>query len=287
MVPCSQAAPAKLNLYLRVLGRRPDGYHEIETLFLPVPGLVDRLTLDELPAPGLELQISEPALPCDRQNLVWRAAEAFAEAAGLTPRWRFTLEKHIPLAGGLGGGSSDAAATLRLLNHACGSPLPPARLHALAAGLGADVPFFLDPRPAVGRGIGELLEPVAGLKVPALIVVNPGFPSATPWAYAHWADVPPPPAPSLATLLDALRAGDGRAAAAATYNALEFAVRRKFPLLDLLCEALCAAGCAAAHVSGSGASVYGVCLDASPAAVGARVQAQFELPLRVFGVPAG
>lgn len=277
--------PAKVNLYLEVCGRRADGYHEIETLFLPVPALTDRLALGERPDPGIEVVCAAEGVPGDRHNLVWRAAEAFAAAAGLQPRWRFVLEKGIPVGGGLGGGSADAAAALRLLNEAHGHPLAPAQTRELAASLGADVSFFLDPVPSVGRGIGERLQAVPGLVPPPLVIVNPGFPSATPWAYAHWQDVPRPAAPPLAGLLAALARNDLDGVAAHTYNALEFAVCRKFPLLAMLCEGLREAGCLAAHVSGSGASVYGICRPGAGATVAAEVQSRLALPLRIACCP--
>ncbi|MFA4944588.1 MAG: 4-(cytidine 5'-diphospho)-2-C-methyl-D-erythritol kinase [Lentisphaeria bacterium] len=284
----SHEAPAKLNLHLEVLGARPDGYHEIRTLFLPLPGVADRLTLAPLPTPGLELACSDPELPADARNLVWRAAEAFAAAAGLTPAWRFRLEKRIPQAAGLGGGSSDAAAALLLLNRLHPRPLAAAALRELAAKLGADVPFFLQPVPSLAEGIGERLTPVpCRVRLP-LLLVNPGFPIPTPWAYRQVDRTPRPPAPDCAALRAALAAGDAAAIPALAYNAFDYPARAKFSLIGMLLDALLAAGCTAAHLCGSGATVFGLAPDAAALpAVEERIRAEFDLPLWIAHAVAG
>ena len=146
------AAPAKLNLFLEVLGRRPDGYHEIDTVLTTID-LADRVRLER--ATRISLTVEGEAAPADSTNLAWRAAAALGVGA------RIHLEKRIPAGSGLGGGSSDAAAVLLGLDRLYDLRTPPARLHELAAGLGADVPFFLlGPGLARGRGIGDRLEPL-------------------------------------------------------------------------------------------------------------------------------
>jgi 4-diphosphocytidyl-2-C-methyl-D-erythritol kinase len=177
-VPC----PAKVNLYLRVVGRRPDGYHEVVTVMQPL-SLADELTA-ALGGRGLSLECDHPDLPRGEANLVWQAALKFGEATGQRLRVRFRLHKRIPLAAGLGGGSSDAAGALLALNALSGKPLPPARLHELASLLGADVPFFLGRGPAVGRGIGTQLSPVA-LPPYCYLLLNPGLPLSTRWVYEN------------------------------------------------------------------------------------------------------
>jgi 4-diphosphocytidyl-2-C-methyl-D-erythritol kinase len=177
-VPC----PAKVNLYLRVVGRRPDGYHEVVTVMQPL-SLADELTA----APGgrgISLECDHPDLPRGEANLVWQAALKFGEATGQRLRVRFRLRKRIPLAAGLGGGSSDGAGALLALNALYGKPLPPARLHELAGLLGADVPFFLGRGPAVGRGIGTQLSPVS-LPPYCYLLLNPGLPLSTRWVYEN------------------------------------------------------------------------------------------------------
>ncbi|MCA9258226.1 MAG: 4-(cytidine 5'-diphospho)-2-C-methyl-D-erythritol kinase [Planctomycetales bacterium] len=173
------AAPAKLNLYLEVLGKRPDGFHDLETLMVPI-GISDRLwlslsdksddsrdvTLEYHPATCRQLQA---AAPLGDDNLVLRAARALAQVAGLQPAGQFTLHKQIPVGAGMGGGSSDAAAALLLANEAWGLSYSRSRLMTIAADLGSDVPFFIDGEPAICRGRGELVEPLDGL--PRLHVV--------------------------------------------------------------------------------------------------------------------
>ena len=275
--------PAKINLYLDILGKRADGYHDICTVFLPVPELTDTLVL-EAGQPGLRLACDNPDVPADRRNLVWKAAEAFAKAAGTEPAWSFRLEKRIPASAGLGGGSSDAAAALKLLNAAAGNPLPPAELHALAAKLGADVALFLEPVPSVGTGVGEILRPLPPVRPLALVLVNPLFPVATVWAYRNAGSVPRPSAPPVEKLLAALADSATPLAdvAAGTYNALEHAVCRKFPVLDIIRETLVTSGCLAAHVSGSGGTVYGICPPGRQEEIRNEVARRVAMPLWTF-----
>lgn len=177
-------APAKINLSLSVLGKRPDGFHEIETVMVPLD-LADTLTLE--PEAPFGFSCSDTTLPTDGSNLVVRAANLFFEAAGMPARGAIHLEKRIPHGAGLGGGSSDAAAILLGLNETFGSPLEAQALHALAAAVGSDVPFFLHRGPAICRGRGERVEPVELPEVLPLLLVKPGFGIPTPWAYSRWA----------------------------------------------------------------------------------------------------
>ena len=165
-------APAKLNLGLRILDRRPDGYHEIETVFVPLH-LCDEIEIEPGAEPGVQLRCNLPGLVTDERNLVVRAALATCDALGVEPSLRVSLHKRIPVAAGLGGGSSDAAATIRGIESLLGRQLDPGRRRDLARQLGADVPFFLDPRPALGRGIGEILEPIEGAGATGSIGARP------------------------------------------------------------------------------------------------------------------
>lgn len=265
------AAPAKLNLGLRVLGRRPDGYHEIESLLVPLD-FGDSLHIRRRAALGVVLHLcgeAAQAAPAGRENLAWRAAQGFIEAAGLDFGVALRLEKRIPAPGGLGGGSSDAGAVLRGL-----CALAPGRagvLRELALSLGADVPFFLDPRPALVEGIGERIQPLPGLPALDVAIAHPRLPLATGAVYAAFdAGPPPPPRPPLRRLLGL--AGQGQQANLAgpggagpehwppelLRNDLEAPARRLCPAVAALREALEAAGALAVGMSGSGPSVYGV-----------------------------
>src|SRR5512145_2350061 len=163
------SAAAKVNLTLEVLGKRPDGYHEIATVMQTVD-LADRLTLED--AETLELDASAAGVPTDGTNLALRAAMALRETVGITRGVRISLDKRIPVAAGLGGGSADAAAVLLGLNRLWGLRWPRARLEAIAVTLGMDVPFFLRGGGALATGRGEQLEPV-DVGGSALVLVNP------------------------------------------------------------------------------------------------------------------
>lgn len=253
--------PAKINLFLDALNKRPDGYHNISTVFLPVWDLTDSVSIRTgtgAASGGIQMKCATEGVPCDDRNLCWRAAVAFAEAASVSPAWEIELIKHIPVAAGLGGGSSDAAAVLQLLNGMYDTPLSGETLHDLAAGLGADVPFFLAPRPCRGSGRGEIIEPVECETDVPLVLVNPGFPISAGWAYSK---IPSErPQPPIDSVTDPMRNGDLPAVAANLYNVLEFAALDKFPIIEIILDFLrqCE-GCLGARMSGSGPTMFAVC----------------------------
>jgi 4-diphosphocytidyl-2C-methyl-D-erythritol kinase len=149
-------SPCKVNLILNILGKRADGFHELETVMQPV-NLCDEMTFERAGA-SLQLTCSHPELPCDSKNLVHRAATSFLAAAKISDGVKIHLQKNLPLAGGIGGGSANAAVTFAALNELFSAPLPSEKLHALAAALGSDIPFFLYDRPALTTGRGEKVE---------------------------------------------------------------------------------------------------------------------------------
>ncbi|HET9795567.1 MAG TPA: 4-(cytidine 5'-diphospho)-2-C-methyl-D-erythritol kinase [Thermoanaerobaculia bacterium] len=186
---------AKTNLRLEVLGRRRDGFHEIDTVFQTID-LTDRLEVSE--APGrIDLECTDPSVPSDSRNLVVRAADAlrrrFPDAGGA----RIRLEKNIPAGGGLGGGSSDAAIALLLLARLWKLPVGPAELAGIGAELGSDVPFFFVGGTARGRGRGEIVEPLPDAPSRALVLVVPPFSISTAEVYSRWrpGDAPDPAGP--------------------------------------------------------------------------------------------
>lgn len=255
-------SPCKVNLLLNILGKRPDGFHELETVFHPV-NVCDRLTFERA-GRGVELTCSEPALPTDSNNLVHRAATAFLQAAQIKDGVRIHLEKKIPLAAGLGGGSGNAATTLLGLNELFGQSLPAAKLHELATALGSDVPFFLQTKPALATGRGEHLQPLEffpALRGAYFLLVHPGFGISTAWAYQNLARFPdalngkPGRAQKLVFLL---QGSDLAAAAGDFYNSLEAPALEKFPILALFQEFLRANGAAAALMSGSGSTTFAI-----------------------------
>lgn len=255
-----KSSPCKVNLILNILGKRPDGFHELETVMHPVP-VFDRLSFSRAPH-GIELSCNHPDLPTDSRNLVYRAAAAFLQLARITDGIKLHLEKQIPLAAGLGGGSGNAATTLLGLNELFGSPLSPAQLESIAASLGSDIPFFLQTGPALATGRGEKIEslpPFPALRGAAFFLVHPGFGIATAWAYQQLARFPaalngtPGRAQKLVALL---RNTDLPAAGAAFYNSLEAPALEKYPLLTLFQEFLRAHGAATTLMSGSGSTTF-------------------------------
>jgi 4-diphosphocytidyl-2-C-methyl-D-erythritol kinase len=191
-----QAAPAKINLYLHVVGRRADGFHDLETLMVPI-SLGDSLEI-ELIASGIAFTCSEPSLSNGEDNLATRAARLFREEFKIKEGVRIHLEKAVPVGAGLGGGSSDAAAVLLALRQLTKTACDNARLTELATRLGSDVPFFIHGKPAICRGRGELIEPVRLAGVYQGLLVHPGFGVSTPWAYKTYAQNPRPGEPGRA-----------------------------------------------------------------------------------------
>jgi len=178
-----ELAPAKVNLFLRVLGRRDDAFHEIETLITRIT-LYDSLQIER--ASAFEFQSNDPTLPPGEDNLVVRAALLFFSATARQPNVRITLQKKIPHGAGLGGGSSDAAATIRLLSRFFEFELSPKKLAGLAEELGSDVPFFLGESAAICRGRGEIVESVQLPGQLNLLLLKPPFGVPTPWAYSRF-----------------------------------------------------------------------------------------------------
>lgn len=265
----------KVNLLLNILGRRADGYHDLETLFLPVP-LHDRLTFERA-STGVELSCNRADLPVDGTNLVHRAATAFLKEAGIQDGVRIHLEKNIPMAAGLGGGSGNAAQTLVGLNELFEGPLDFAALDRLAAGLGSDVNFFLQERPALAVGRGEQvtpLEPFRVLSGCSLFLHHPGFGISTAWAYQHLARYPEAlnGRPGRAAgLIGVLAGGDLPGAMAGLYNSLEAPALDKYPILRLFQEFLKERGAAGTLMSGSGSTTFAIFPDraSGEAAIGA------------------
>src|SRR5262245_18819234 len=255
-------SPCKVNLLLNILGKRPDGFHELETVIHPV-NLYDELSFSRQ-RNEIELTCDAPDLPVDSTNLVHRAVAAFLKGAGAHDGVRIHLRKKIPLAAGLGGGSGNAATTLMALNELFGKPLAPPQLSAIAAALDSDVPFFLQSKPALATGRGEKISPLDFF--PAFhgcyfLLIHPGFGISTVWAYQQLAKFPEALKGQLGRtekMITLLQSKDLSAAGAAFYNALEPPALTKYPLLALYQEFLRANGAAATLMSGSGSTTFAV-----------------------------
>jgi 4-diphosphocytidyl-2-C-methyl-D-erythritol kinase len=247
------AAPAKINLNLRVLGRNTHtGYHDIETWMAPVT-LADQLRVELTAKPGIALTCSDPELDSGSGNLAWKAAELFLRTIQHAGGATIELHKHIPHGAGLGGGSSDAAAVLKALNEQAGGPLDHDALENLAAQLGSDVAFFIRATPAMARGRGERLEPRT-LPAPLdLLLIKPPFAVDTAWAYRQWSEKEfCPERWSTPQLHDGLE----------IFNDLERPVFAKYIVLPAIKQWLLEHSLvAAAAMSGSGSCLFAILRD--------------------------
>jgi len=255
--------PCKVNLYLRVGPRRPDGYHDLDTFFLPLPEPSDGLFIRRFDEPGdIDFTCSDPTLETD-DNLVVRAYRCFAERTGYRPRLEVGLKKRIPHGAGLGGGSSDAAALLRYCNdRAGGAALSEPGLAALAVSLGADVPFFLLDGPAQASGIGDQLVPQqSGLDGFFIVIVCPRLRIPTAWAYAALDASRTFPSKPGTELLTSVFEGNRKAFCVTgrpLQNDFEPVVFATHPEIGRVKERLLAVGAAGALLSGSGSAVFGL-----------------------------
>lgn len=247
-------APAKVNIRLKITGRRPDGYHELVSIMVPV-GIFDCLDFEVLDSDCIKIECQGRPLSSGKDNLIYRAAESFMHKTGTRKGVSIRLDKKIPIAAGLGGGSSDAAHTLSALNRLHSEPLSSDELHVLALELGADVPFFLDCRPALARGIGEVLEPLRTWPELWYIVITPPVHVSTAWVYGNLKL-------ELTSneydyIVTALKTGTFTVSNILE-NDLERVTSARFPIINTLKNRLMDAGAEGAIMSGSGPSVFGL-----------------------------
>lgn len=249
---------AKINWTLDVLGRRPDGYHELRTLYQTV-GLADHMVLEVRTAPGVDVTCDAADVPSGPSNLAHRAAVAFFEAAGLAGRAgvNIWIRKEIPAGGGLGGGSSNAAVTILGLERLTGVRLPDVARHALARSLGADVPLFLLGGTVLGVGRGDEVYGLDDAPTAHLVIANPGVVVPTADVFRRFSSelTAPDPVAMMHSFVSALRFRD---ALVSVGNDLERVVSRDVPGVSDARAALLGAGAADAWMTGSGASVVGI-----------------------------
>ncbi|MGZ8424426.1 MAG: 4-(cytidine 5'-diphospho)-2-C-methyl-D-erythritol kinase [Candidatus Binatia bacterium] len=254
-------APAKINLCLRVVGKRADGYHLLDTVMVPV-SLYDEIDIQQCtgargvaPRAPVEIRCNHPQVPLGRDNVAYRAAELLMQKTKINRPVCIRIRKNIPIGAGLGGGSTDAAAVLVGLNRMWKLRLSVRQLERLALQLGADVPFFIRGKPARARGIGEKLRLLPKLRRRWLVLAYPGFPVATAWVYGNFTlkltkvrvnTSIATPLGSLDTLEKLL------------VNDLEQVAIRRYPEIGRVKTKLSLAGAVAVLMSGSGSSVFGV-----------------------------
>lgn len=253
-------APAKINLFLAIKGKRADGFHELETQMLKL-ALADRLHL-AVQERGISLSCPESGLPTDQDNLVYRAAAAFLAALAGGKGIRIVLEKKVPVAAGLGGGSSDAAAVLRGMNTLFGAPFSQEQLVELARPLGADVPFFVvDCSAAWATGIGDRICPAPIPVEGWIVLVNPGFSVSTKWVYENFTLTTGGNPYILGRAFEHAGKSCPGSGEVTLYNDLETVTMGKYPLLGVLKQELLADGAYGALMSGSGPTVFGLFKD--------------------------
>lgn len=277
----AEAAPAKINLFLRVIGRRPDGYHEMDSIFVPV-SLGDRVRIEVRPSqsPAVSLRCALASIADPKTNLATRAAHAFMEEFGIAGHVQIDLDKAIPIGAGLGGGSSDAGAVLRMLAALFGIDAP-GRMGAVAVSLGADVPFFLDPQPSRVRGIGEIIAPLEGFPTLHLVIAVPPVEVPTGPIFkalkpAQWSG--PAPEEDVRAILA------GRISASLLVNDLAPVAIERHPEIGQLKELLEESGARAASMTGSGGAVFGV-FDSAEAAADGSERMRSKVPTaRIFAV---
>jgi 4-diphosphocytidyl-2-C-methyl-D-erythritol kinase len=287
-------AHAKLNVFLRVLGRRDDGYHDVETLLLPI-SLADHVTVESADELTLSLEGSAAeGVPVDDTNLALRAARALAAAGGAAPRGaRIVIEKRIPVAAGLAGGSADAATTLLLLDELWGIGMGRDGLARLAAEVGSDVPGLLLGEPAYVRGRGEIVEPVL-LQTTTWVVKPFAFGVSSADAYEWW-DAGAATGPDPGALIAAAEAGNDDLVGSALYNDLQGPVAARHPEISETVAAFADAGALGAVMSGSGPTAVALCSFASAQDVSDAVPGSFvvdappraPMPARIDPDPSG
>jgi 4-diphosphocytidyl-2-C-methyl-D-erythritol kinase len=248
-------SPAKINLFLNILKKREDGYHEIATLMQAID-LEDGIALEKREK-GITLSTDHPDCPADESNLAYKAAALLLEDQGIEEGLHIDIRKRIPIAAGLGGGSSDAATTLKGLDRLFELKVPPGELTRLAAKLGSDVPFFLGPSQALAKGRGEILKPVRFYTDYWLVMVCPDFGISTQWAYQNYRisltrikkEYNLKNLENRKEFFEALLDFD---------NDLEKAVQERYPAIGRIKEILTSSGAIKSSMSGSGPTVYGV-----------------------------
>jgi 4-diphosphocytidyl-2-C-methyl-D-erythritol kinase len=255
-------APAKINLSLRVIGRRADGYHLLDTIMVPI-SLYDEIEIRKTgiackkKSTGdlIEISCDHPLVPLGKENIVYRAAKLIMNKSRVAVPISIRITKGIPVGAGLGGGSSDAAATLVGLNRLFKLRLSPSRLEKIALSLGADVPFFIRGRAARARGIGEKLRPLRRLPHFWSVIVYPGFPVSTAWVYRNLRQKLTKPIVNTSIANSPNSFGD---LATLLQNDLEAVTLKRYPEIALLKEKLLREGALRVLMSGSGSSVFGI-----------------------------
>lgn len=257
----TEKAFAKLNLTLDILGKRSDGYHELNMVMQSID-LADTITVSPQDAPGLSLTCNVPYLPCDNSNIAAKAVHRFFEAQGTdAPGLTIHIEKQIPACAGMAGGSSDGAAVLRILRRLYAPELPQDKLETIGALVGSDVPYCVRGGTALARGRGEILTDLPHLPDCFFVVCKPPFPISTPELFAQVRTKKLRCHPDTAGMLKALEARDLDAIARRVYNVFEDVLPRKYAQVFEIKRKLLDLGAMTASMTGSGPTVFGIFSD--------------------------
>ena len=259
-----RSSPSKINLYLSIKGKLDNGYHEIDTVFLPLNTPSDDIIITNiennfgLGNNGIKITSSSSEVPCNDKNLCWKAVNSYNNKTGANISCSIHIEKRIPIAAGMGGGSSNAATVLSILNERY-NLLDDTALAQLALSLGADVPFFLNPKLSFATGVGEKLIPVDfKYKHLPIIIIAPHFPVSAAWAYSHCKisqDIDTP----IELVLNSVKESKYEDLAKLVRNDLARPLYEKFPILSIIKESAIDAGALCCEVSGSGPTMFAIC----------------------------
>lgn len=256
-------AYAKVNLSLDVCGKREDGYHELSGVMQQI-SLCDDLWAEE--AEGISIRCNLPFIPTDERNILWKAANAFFEYTNIRGKGVcFTLHKRIPSGAGLGGGSSDGTAAIKLLDQIYQTHLSDEQMVELVAPVGADLPFFVYGGTALAEGIGDKLKALTPIREGAMLLIKPSFSLPTPKIFAAMDGMESYPHPDVTKMVHAVEMRDLTVIAAAMGNSMQCAVERSHPEISALCEQIKVAGAMNAIMSGSGSTVFGLFKDVQSA----------------------
>ncbi len=250
-------AQGKINLSLDILGKLPNGYHSVEMVMQAIP-LCDRVMIECQAGEGISIVCDKEGVPTDSRNSAYKGAKLFLEETGITARVKITLDKKIPAAAGMAGGSTDASAVLRGLNDIYGKPLKEERLMELCLKIGADVPFCLMGGCALSQGIGEVLTPIVPLKGAYLVVAKPNFDVSTKWVYENLDLAKVTKRPKTQAVISAISEGDLTALAENTANVLETVTEKEYPVISEYKSLLREKGAVLSLMSGSGPTVFGI-----------------------------
>lgn len=256
MEQCIRKAYAKINLGLDVVGRLPNGYHEVRMIMQTV-GIYDVLTMKRIPA-GIVVTTDHGELPTDENNLIYKSAKLMLEEYGITEGVQIHLEKHIPIAAGMAGGSTDAAATFIGMNQLFELNASEEKLRELGVRVGADVPYCIMGGTALAEGIGEKLQKLPAAPECWLLVAKPDINVSTKYVYEHLDAEGVKEHPDIDGMIDALKQGSLEGIVSRLGNVLEAVTAKKYPVIHEIKQCMLDTGAAGSLMSGSGPTVFGI-----------------------------